>query len=192
MEVLIIVKTSPLICRTNQWTGFYMIGISVMRELMVPPQIFNIRILILSWPCTLFELRFWIILPISPAANATEDKRLAVTRLRFVRSLLLLSISERWFEKKSFKSSTFCLKYEISGYCGITVVSVVWFYFLRTCSERPVTFWIFSFVFCTLSAFLPFKDSMDLFKRFGNVFNNAANKYCYHFDENICMLSFFV
>ena len=126
MEVLIIVKTSPLICRTNQWTGFYMIGTSVMRELMVPPQIFNIRILILSWPCTLFELRFWIILPISPAANATEDKRLAVTRLRFVRSLLLLSISERWFEKKSFKSSTFCLKSEISGYCGITVVSVVW------------------------------------------------------------------
>ena len=26
-------ETSPLISRTNQWTGFYMIGISVMKEL---------------------------------------------------------------------------------------------------------------------------------------------------------------
>ena len=28
------IETSPLICSENQWTGFYMIGISVMRELM--------------------------------------------------------------------------------------------------------------------------------------------------------------
>ena len=26
-------KTSPLICSTNQWTGFYMITASVMKEL---------------------------------------------------------------------------------------------------------------------------------------------------------------
>ena len=26
-------ETSPLICRVNQWTGFYMIGTSVMKEL---------------------------------------------------------------------------------------------------------------------------------------------------------------
>ena len=25
--------TSPLICKANQWTGFYMIGVSVMKEL---------------------------------------------------------------------------------------------------------------------------------------------------------------
>ena len=27
-------ETSPLICRANQWTGFYMIGASVMKELI--------------------------------------------------------------------------------------------------------------------------------------------------------------
>ena len=28
-----IIETSPLIFSVNQWTGFYMIGISVMKEL---------------------------------------------------------------------------------------------------------------------------------------------------------------
>ena len=32
MEVPII-ETSPLICRANQWVGFYMIGTSVMKKL---------------------------------------------------------------------------------------------------------------------------------------------------------------
>ena len=27
------IETSPLICRANQWTGFYMIGTSAMKEL---------------------------------------------------------------------------------------------------------------------------------------------------------------
>ena len=27
------IETSPLICRANQWTGFYMIWTSVMKEL---------------------------------------------------------------------------------------------------------------------------------------------------------------
>ena len=27
------IETSPLICIANQWTGFYMIGASVMKEL---------------------------------------------------------------------------------------------------------------------------------------------------------------
>ena len=29
------IETSPLICRANQWTGFYMIRTSVMKELML-------------------------------------------------------------------------------------------------------------------------------------------------------------
>ena len=29
------IETSPLSCTANQWTGFYMIGISVMKELSV-------------------------------------------------------------------------------------------------------------------------------------------------------------
>ena len=28
-------KTSPLICRANQWTGFYMTGTSVMKNLLI-------------------------------------------------------------------------------------------------------------------------------------------------------------
>ena len=35
-------ETSPLICRANQWTSFYMIGTSVMKTLMK----FKMRILI--------------------------------------------------------------------------------------------------------------------------------------------------
>ena len=27
------IETSPLTCKANQWTGFYMIGTSVMKEL---------------------------------------------------------------------------------------------------------------------------------------------------------------
>ena len=29
-------ETSPLICRANQWTGFYMITASVLKELNKP------------------------------------------------------------------------------------------------------------------------------------------------------------
>ena len=29
------IETSPLICRANQWNGFYMIGISIMKELRI-------------------------------------------------------------------------------------------------------------------------------------------------------------
>ena len=30
------VETTPLISKANQWTGFYMIGISAMKELRIP------------------------------------------------------------------------------------------------------------------------------------------------------------
>ena len=33
MEAPYHIETSPLICSANQWTGFYMIGPSVMKEL---------------------------------------------------------------------------------------------------------------------------------------------------------------
>ena len=32
-EAVIIIETSPLICSANQWTGFYMITVSIMKEL---------------------------------------------------------------------------------------------------------------------------------------------------------------
>ena len=33
--VVYLLETSPLICRANQWTGFYMIMASVMKELNI-------------------------------------------------------------------------------------------------------------------------------------------------------------
>ena len=33
------IETSPLICRANQWTGFYMITVSAMKELKTLPRI---------------------------------------------------------------------------------------------------------------------------------------------------------
>ena len=41
MEVPIIIETSPLICRVNHWTGFYIIGTSVMKELRGMKAIIN-------------------------------------------------------------------------------------------------------------------------------------------------------
>ena len=32
-DVTITIETSPLVCSVNLWTGFYMIGTSVMKEL---------------------------------------------------------------------------------------------------------------------------------------------------------------
>ena len=29
------IETSPLICSVNQWAGFYLVGISVMKELLI-------------------------------------------------------------------------------------------------------------------------------------------------------------
>ena len=39
-EVPIIIKTSPLVCRANQRTGFYMIGTPAMKELKRSQQVF--------------------------------------------------------------------------------------------------------------------------------------------------------
>ena len=36
MTVAPIIETNRLICRANQWTGFYMIRASVMKELIQP------------------------------------------------------------------------------------------------------------------------------------------------------------
>ena len=80
---------------------------------MVSSQIFNIRILILSCRCALFELTFWITLTTSSVENVTEDRRLPVSWLRFVKSLLLLLIIKHWFENKSLNGSGLCCKSEV-------------------------------------------------------------------------------
>ena len=104
---------------------------------MVSTQILNIQILILSCSYALFELTFWIILVISRAENVTKDRRLSVTGLRFVGSLLLLIISKHWFEKKSLNSPPLCLKPERRGFLwnngGFNAEAAT-----QTCSEKKL------------------------------------------------------
>ena len=38
------IETSPLICWANQWTGFYMVGITVMKELIHPIFLLNLQL----------------------------------------------------------------------------------------------------------------------------------------------------
>ena len=59
------IETSPLICRADQWTGFYMIGISVMKELNLVPISCNDQSLIYSftpWVESKFNLKKCIII----------------------------------------------------------------------------------------------------------------------------------
>ena len=71
------------------------------------PHIFNMRMLILSWPWALFELRFWIIFNMSAFRNFTTDKRLSIRKWRGGRSLLSLLIKEYCFAKKELKILAF-------------------------------------------------------------------------------------
>ena len=41
-------ETSPVICRASQWTGFYIIGTSVVRELIQKKFDFEFRVNILN------------------------------------------------------------------------------------------------------------------------------------------------
>ena len=74
------------------------------------PQIFNIRMLILSCPRTLPERTFWIILAVSSWEKVTEDKRLIVNYWICVGRVLALVIREHRYEKNELKSSTFSKK----------------------------------------------------------------------------------
>ena len=74
------------------------------------PHIFNIRMLILSWPWALFGLRFWMIFNMSLLTNFTVDKRLSVRKWSRGGSLLPFLIKEHCFAKKELKSSAFPLK----------------------------------------------------------------------------------
>ena len=50
------VETSPLICRANKWTGFYMIGTSVKKKLVLS---------LLIWLVSLLDLVFYTICSIA-------------------------------------------------------------------------------------------------------------------------------
>ena len=71
--------------------------------------IFIMRILILSWPCTL-TIRFAIILSMSSTAILTEDNLSFVLWDKSGESWLLLLVKEHWFAKNELNSSAFFLK----------------------------------------------------------------------------------
>ena len=57
------------------------------------PHIFNIRMLILSWPCAFSESKFWIIFRMSSLEKVILDKNLSVLSKRSDNRLLLLLIT---------------------------------------------------------------------------------------------------
>ena len=63
------------------------------------PHIFNTRMLILSWPRVLFELRFWIIFNMSVFTNFTVDKHFSVRKWSRGEFTVTL-IKEHCFAKK--------------------------------------------------------------------------------------------
>ena len=74
------------------------------------PHTFNIRILILSWPCALFGSRFWITFAILSWEKLTQNRRLSVMTVMTVmtviswicdENLLLLLIKEHYVSLKS-------------------------------------------------------------------------------------------
>ena len=74
------------------------------------PQIFNMRILIMSKPWALFGLKFLVIFAISSLVNETVERRLFVLLKELVGSLLEFSTSVHCLAKKSLKIWAFSLK----------------------------------------------------------------------------------
>ena len=74
------------------------------------PDMFSMRILMLSCQQALFESRFWMIFPISLTENVTVVRCFSVIQLTSAGRKLLLGIREYCLEKKNLKSSAFSLK----------------------------------------------------------------------------------
>ena len=74
------------------------------------PQIFNMRILIMSQSWALLGSKLLIILPISLSVNVMFDKDLSVKSSKSVGSTLLFRINEHWLAKKEWNNSAFSLK----------------------------------------------------------------------------------
>ena len=77
---------------------------------IVLPQIFNIRILIWSWPYASLGSSFFNIFAVSSSKNRIVLRRFLVEKINWLGRLLLLSIIEHCFAKIALKSSIFSLK----------------------------------------------------------------------------------
>ena len=73
-------------------------------------QIFNMRMLIISWPWDLFGSSLLIIFSIFSSVRVIEDSDLLVYRCTLVGSLLPVSNNVHYFAKNELKSSAFSLK----------------------------------------------------------------------------------
>ena len=73
------------------------------------PQIFNMRILIMSWPWALLGSKLLIILPTSLSVNMFE-KDLSLKSSKSVGSTLLFCTDEHWLAKEELNNSAFSLK----------------------------------------------------------------------------------
>ena len=74
------------------------------------PHIFNIWILILSWPCAFSESKFWIILRISSLEKVTLHKNLSILSKSPDDRLLPLLITVHYLAKNELNNSAFFLK----------------------------------------------------------------------------------
>ena len=73
----------------------------------VSPQVFNMQILMWSWPCTLLGSKFCIILAVSSSENLIVFRRFSAEYINQLGRLLLLPINEHCLAKNILKSSTF-------------------------------------------------------------------------------------
>ena len=74
------------------------------------PQIFSMRMLIISWPWALLGSKHLIIFPMSLSVKEMLDRDLSVKLSQLVGSTLVFVINEHWLAKKELKSSAFSLK----------------------------------------------------------------------------------
>ena len=74
------------------------------------PQIFNVQILIMSKPWSLFGLRFLMILAISHLVNEIVERKLFVLLKESIGNLLVFSTSVHCLAKKLLKTWVFSLK----------------------------------------------------------------------------------
>ena len=75
------------------------------------PNIFSMRIFMLSCPGALLDLKWWLYFPLSLPENVTVGRRFSLIYLISEGSELWLETREHCLEKKKMKSSAFPLKF---------------------------------------------------------------------------------
>ena len=84
------IETSPLICRANQWTSFYMIGTSVMKE--IKRQTYVSSMFQLIWGSSTSHLIWWSMVMLNDFSNVnlTNDTR-GKSKINWMMGLVLMT-----------------------------------------------------------------------------------------------------